>query len=219
MASSRPIAASPSSAPDGVRERLIQAALGEFARHGVEAASVRSLNRAAGARHQSALYYHFGDKWGLVQAVLDHVMDAMLQRQRAALEALQQPAPRAVVRAMVEPFLELARSADGRERLLLMARLSGQSGAQGQAMIAAKVRPVAELAEAHLQAALPDHTPHALSAKLLYGLNALLHTLADRGMQNFWQLSDVPTADLREYLLDFLEGGLRFDGGRAPHSK
>lgn len=201
-----------------VRERLIEAALGELARHGVEATSVRALNRAAGARHQSAIYYHFGDKWGLVQAVLDHITADMLSRQQQALSALRAPAPRAVLEAMIRPFLDFARSAGGRDRLLLMARLSSESGPRGQAMLAAKVRPIARLAEAHLQAALPDQAPQALGAKLLYGLNTVLHTLADRGMHTYWDLGAVPNPELVNYLLDFLEGGLRFSGAGKEHN-
>lgn len=193
-----------------VRARLIAAALGELARHGVEATSVRALNRAAGAKHQSAIYYHFGDKWGLVQAVLDEATDEMLTTQREALKSLETPTPRDVLEAMIRPFLNFARSAGGRDRLLLMARLSSESGTRGQAMLAAKVRPVAQMAEAHLQAALPAQAPQALGAKLLYGLNALLHTLADKGMHKHWDLGAVPNPELVTYLLDFLEGGLRF---------
>ena len=75
---------------DDTRQRLVAAALTEFARKGVEATSIRALNRAAQARHQSAVYYHFGDKWGLVEAVLDFAVTGMLAQVGidATLEAM-----------------------------------------------------------------------------------------------------------------------------------
>ena len=198
---------------DDTRQRLVAAALTEFARKGVEATSIRALNRAAQARHQSAVYYHFGDKWGLVEAVLDFAVTGMLAQQREALSQLAEqsaiPVAR-IVQALVEPSLKMAASAQGRERLLFVARLSDEMGDRGQRLVAARVRPVAALAEQLLQRALPQLTQRALSIKLRYAYNVLLHTLADRGMQQHWELGAVSNTELVAQLQDFLEGGLRF---------
>lgn len=202
---------------DDTRERLIRAALQAFAQVGIEATSVRTINRTADSRHQSAVYYHFGDKWGLVSATLDFSSDAMLAEQAAALTRLEQAGTaevREILRAIVEPFLKMAAAEIGRQRLMLMARLCGEAGERGQALLAAKMRPLAGQAERMLQQCLPQQPADAIGTKLLYGLNALIHTLADRGMQEFWGLGAVSKAQLRAHLLDFLEGGLRHY--RAP---
>src|ERR687891_78479 len=64
-------AATTSTRPTGTTaERLIAAAESLFATHGIDGVSLREINRAAGARNASALQYHFGDRDGLLRAVL-----------------------------------------------------------------------------------------------------------------------------------------------------
>ncbi|MDY6830512.1 MAG: CerR family C-terminal domain-containing protein [Thermodesulfobacteriota bacterium] len=56
---------------DDTKTRLIQAAGEEFAGHGFKGTTVRDICRRAGA-HVGAVNYHFGDKEGLYEAVLDY---------------------------------------------------------------------------------------------------------------------------------------------------
>lgn len=195
------------------RERLIAAALSVLSRGGIEHAPVRQINRAAGVRHQSAVYYHFGDRWGLVEAVLDHATGEMLAEQDRRLrriEAGEEAASvAAIFAAFVEPTLAIAAGETGRERLLFTARLLDEAGSRGQALVAARVRPIAARAERLLLGCLPGHDAVSVSARMLYALNALLHTLADRGMQRHWGLGEVDKARLVAELMAFLEGGLR----------
>ncbi len=196
------------------RTRLIRAGLRVLARGGIEHAPVRAINAAAGVRHQSALYYHFGDRWGFVEAVFEHAVGPMLQAQAERLAALAPAASvTAVLAAFVEPALAAAAGPQGRDRLLFTARLLDEAGERGQALVASRVRPVAERAEALLAPSLPALDRDSLAARTLYALNVLLHTLADRGMQRHWGLARVPRERLVAELMAFLEGGLR---GPAP---
>ena len=52
------------------RERLIRAAEKLFAERGVSGVSLREINREAGAKNAVAVQYHFGDRDGLLRAVL-----------------------------------------------------------------------------------------------------------------------------------------------------
>lgn len=52
------------------REQIISAAEKLFAERGIDAVSLREINRAAGQRNSSALQYHFGDRNGLLRAVI-----------------------------------------------------------------------------------------------------------------------------------------------------
>ncbi len=56
--------------PESTRQRLIAAAEELFAERGIEGVSLREINAAAGQRNATALQYHFGDRHGLVTAVL-----------------------------------------------------------------------------------------------------------------------------------------------------
>ena len=49
------------------KTRLIRAAERLFAENGLGAVSVRDITRAAGAKNESALHYHFGSKEALIR--------------------------------------------------------------------------------------------------------------------------------------------------------
>ncbi|WP_441277681.1 TetR/AcrR family transcriptional regulator [Tardiphaga sp. 172_B4_N1_3] len=65
------------------RARLIRAARTAFAAKGYAAASMDDLTAEAGLT-RGALYHNFGDKKGLLQAVIDQIDAEMLARMRAA---------------------------------------------------------------------------------------------------------------------------------------
>lgn len=65
------------------RARLIQAARKAFAATGYAAASMDDLTAEAGLT-RGALYHNFGDKKGLLQAVIDQIDGEMVARMRAA---------------------------------------------------------------------------------------------------------------------------------------
>ncbi|MEQ5836280.1 TetR/AcrR family transcriptional regulator [Marinobacter sp. NFXS9] len=67
------------------RAKLIQAARKAFAAKGYAASSMDDLTAAAGLT-RGALYHNFGDKKGLLQAVIDQMDSEMLVRMRAARE-------------------------------------------------------------------------------------------------------------------------------------
>lgn len=67
------------------RAKLIQAARRAFAAKGYAASSMDDLTAEAGLT-RGALYHNFGDKKGLLQAVIDQMDAEMLVRMRAARE-------------------------------------------------------------------------------------------------------------------------------------
>jgi TetR/AcrR family transcriptional regulator, regulator of cefoperazone and chloramphenicol sensitivity len=73
---------------DATRDALITAALGVFGRDGFHAASTRAIAEAAGV-NLALIRYHFGGKDGLYLAVFEHIAARILQRQRAAIEAIE----------------------------------------------------------------------------------------------------------------------------------
>src|SRR3569833_4403544 len=95
--------AAPAGADAGdTRRRLIESALNTFAEHGVEAVSIRTITAAAGQGNQTAVHYHFGDKNGLVAAVLDEIAGWLAPLQQEALDELaNNPAASASVRDVV----------------------------------------------------------------------------------------------------------------------
>jgi AcrR family transcriptional regulator len=97
-------------------ERLVSAAEHLFAVHGIDGVSLREITRAAGARNASALQYHFGDREGLLRAVVvkhGHEVEARRHAMLDAYEAEGTTDVRALAGALVRPMAAKLTDADG----------------------------------------------------------------------------------------------------------
>jgi AcrR family transcriptional regulator len=105
------------------RERLIDAAEELFAERGIEAVSLREIVRASGARNTAALQYHFGDRAGLVRAVLERHHGDVEIRRHALLDAYESDGDdlRTLAHALVQPLA--AKLDDGPAYLRILAQL------------------------------------------------------------------------------------------------
>jgi len=106
------------------KQKLLDAARDLFAEHGVEGVSLREITRAAGQGNTSALQYHFGDRAGLLQAVVaphqaqvDARRDALLDE----LEAEDRTGIRELASALVRPSAAMLEAEGGRSYLQIMA--------------------------------------------------------------------------------------------------
>lgn len=86
------------------RERMIEAATEEFAAHGFEGASTRTVAENAGARH-TLVTYHFEGKEGLWLAVMDQVVRSFTNRQIERLEGLRGVDEVVQLRLLLEEFV------------------------------------------------------------------------------------------------------------------
>jgi AcrR family transcriptional regulator len=87
--------------------RLLRAAEDLFAARGIDAVSLREINRTAGAKNASALQYHFGDRDGLLRAVLAKHQADVESRRHAMLDAYESAGRddlRALAAALVRPL-------------------------------------------------------------------------------------------------------------------
>jgi AcrR family transcriptional regulator len=115
--------------PDGTRERLITAAENLFAAQGVGAVSLREIVRASGARNATALQYHFGDRAGLIRALLDRHAADIEARRHALLDALEAAGDsdvRPLAAALVLPLAAKLADPSGRDYLRILAELMNQ---------------------------------------------------------------------------------------------
>lgn len=90
-----------------VRDDLLEAAETLFAERGLAGVSLREIGAAAGATNSNAIQYHFGDRAGLVRAVVAR-HDATVEARRHAvldqLEADGSPTLPALAGALVRPL-------------------------------------------------------------------------------------------------------------------
>jgi AcrR family transcriptional regulator len=76
--------------PLELKGHIARAAARLFAAHGYDATSVRQIVEAAGVA-KPTLYYHFGSKEGLAQALLDLPMTSLIERLRHVAEGPGDP--------------------------------------------------------------------------------------------------------------------------------
>lgn len=97
------------------RARFVDAAQRLFAERSVDSVSLSEITVAAGQKNRNALQYHFGNRAGLLQAIIDsHAPRVHAHRQRI-IDAIEQdtlsPAS-AAARALVQPLTDYVVESD-----------------------------------------------------------------------------------------------------------
>jgi AcrR family transcriptional regulator len=109
------------------RSRLLEAAERLFAERGVDLVSLREITRASGAKNAIALQYHFDDRAGVVQAILDKHLPDVDARRAAMLDQYEAEGladVRVLAAALVRPLAaKLSDKDGGREFLQIYADL------------------------------------------------------------------------------------------------
>jgi AcrR family transcriptional regulator len=113
--------------PESTKQQLITAAEALLAERGIEGVSLREINAAAGQKNSTALQYHFGDRYGLVRAILrKHGLGIDIERHAMldAYEGLGRDDLRELASALVTPSAaKLADRDGGREYLQINAQV------------------------------------------------------------------------------------------------
>jgi AcrR family transcriptional regulator len=143
---------------DGQESRrvLVVTAMRLFADQGIEAVSVRSVNRAAGLA-AAAVHYHFGSKDALLDAAVAYHAHHVLSAIEAACDGLlnqpRRPEPALLVGAFASPYRALLQRdpTTGRPWLAMVAQLI----ASGDARMAELAAPVTRKLEAVTTRAFP----------------------------------------------------------------
>jgi AcrR family transcriptional regulator len=99
------------------REALLDAAESLFAAEGLADVSLAAITRLAGQRNGGAIYYHFGGRDGLLNAIFERHQTALDAARMEALMTLRRrgrPAVSDLVRVVVEPLAGRLDSSSGR---------------------------------------------------------------------------------------------------------
>jgi AcrR family transcriptional regulator len=103
------------------RRKLLDAALALFAERGISGSTMREIRIAAGQSNTAALQYHFGDRAGLLRALLERELPPLVARRKELLACSDDPWSVAAV--FVLPFAEMA---TGSEHQKLVVRFLSQ---------------------------------------------------------------------------------------------
>jgi AcrR family transcriptional regulator len=110
---------------------ILRAAEQLFASKGIDGVSLREINRAARQANAGALHYHFGDRTGLLRAVIDKHRTDTEARRHALLDLYESSGPgdlRSLVAVLVLPMVAKLGDPDGgREYLRINAELCTRS--------------------------------------------------------------------------------------------
>lgn len=102
------------------RTRLLRAAAHLFARKGIDGVRNHEIHALAGQRNESAIHYHFGSRWKIVEAVLQ-------ENEREALALLppleQVSSPKAIVEFLVQRLAMGLDTPHGRDWLRIVSEL------------------------------------------------------------------------------------------------
>lgn len=99
-----------------------------IAEHGLEGVSTRMISRASGQKNNSALQYHFKNREGLIEAILDYRVTPVNQQRLLRLQHLKSqsrlPSTRKLVEVFIEPFAsELLKPIEDTYYVSLLAQL------------------------------------------------------------------------------------------------
>jgi AcrR family transcriptional regulator len=98
------------------RTTLVRAAERLFAEKGIEAVSLNEVSRAAHQRHSNACQYHFDNKEGLIQAIIDKHVPGIAARRNAMFDRMESDGASSledVIGAFVRPVAAKLRDPDG----------------------------------------------------------------------------------------------------------
>ncbi|WP_176596784.1 MULTISPECIES: TetR/AcrR family transcriptional regulator [Sphingobium] len=122
----------PQQRAEDTRERILVAAIREFALGGFDGVSTRTVAEAAGVRH-ALVTYHFQGKEGLWRAALDRTVRTFVERQRARRGGLRGVDDVQKLRLLLEDFIRY--SAENTDLHRLMTHAASGSSPQLEEMI------------------------------------------------------------------------------------
>ncbi|HWE57157.1 MAG TPA: helix-turn-helix domain-containing protein [Acidimicrobiales bacterium] len=191
--------------PEPTRTRLLDAALRLWAVNSIAATSLREIRLEAGQRNGAALQYHFGDKEGVLRALLQREIP-WLERRRAGLLAGVSDL-RSAAAVFVLPFAELA-TGTTHERFVV--QFLSQLHDDVSRSLADVVELIghsnsAEAADAVREWAGLDED--LLAERITVGLSSFLHACAMRAKAE-QRYRGLPADRFRENIVDMFVGSL-----------
>lgn len=162
------------------KDKLLRAAEHLMAERGVDNVTFAEITTAAGQRNNSAVPYYFGDRLGLIRAVLERHTVPIAERRALLLDALgATSALRDAIVALVQPIVEQVQThPGGADYVRIVAHLASHPDLD-PAELGAGSAPVTRRLNATLAAGCSDLPRRLYSLRMELLLVVLFHGLAD----------------------------------------
>jgi AcrR family transcriptional regulator len=174
-----------------------------FAERGIDAVSLRQIGTAAGMRMAGTVAYHFGDKEGLIRAIIDDRDVAIEERRRELLAELERQGRthdlRAVAEVGIRPSVEAIGETGYYQRFLF--QLVRQPNALADAFAAGAMGSALRLLELQIEIGREYLPPTVLEHRKNLGMHMLIGSVADLEAQARGPVDEFVISDLVDCLV------------------
>lgn len=196
------------------RDRLLLTAMHLYAKEGLRAVSLRSISAAAGSKNSAAMHYHFNNKLGVIEALVQMIaLELGRIADQVKVEAPENISLREAFRNTLRPLAELPQTQPwGADAIRFMSRAIAENDPD----IAAAINPVYEAfwqrVDHKLARLVPDLPTEVRQLRLMFMSTNAFHGVAEVASLAHTPLGDLSHFDndqLLDHLVDYLIGGLQ----------
>ena len=196
------------------RTRLLLTALHLYAQEGLDAVSLRRISADAGSRNSAAMHYHFRNKLGVIQALVEMIADELAGAARQIRDQESKPRDlRTAFKNTLRPLAELPeRQPWGRDAIRFMSRVLSESNAETAAVVNPVYASFWGRVDGQLAELLPELPDDVRRLRLMFMSVTVFHGIAEVGSLSHTPLGDLSHFSreaLLDHLADFLIGGLK----------
>ncbi|MFE8070217.1 TetR family transcriptional regulator [Marinobacteraceae bacterium S3BR75-40.1] len=200
---------------ENTRQKILLTAMRLYAEKGLDGVSLRTISAQSGTRNSAAAHYHFGNRIGVIEAIVAFISDHLRPTFHAGLsrlEAQERVDLRDLIKTLFAPYLILSREPEwGPDALRFMAHLHTDNTAEISAVLIRNFQLDMERIEALLHRALPDIPRQMLRVRLAFSLVLLIHGSAEVEL-----LTNTPFGNIRpddatlfHSFVDYVEAAVR----------
>lgn len=197
-------------------EKLLTTAERLYALHGVDSVSTRQISREAGQKNHSALQYHFGNRDGMIDAILQYRMSIVNERRQTMLLQAADDKKlddiRSLIEIMVRPFAEELRHPPSESYYIsLISQLFSQQDSERLYFSDDDHFTAMREATTRLRDRLISQGTHVMSQRLAFLATQMVHSVASWDYQRREGFIVMTPAALERHiatLIDFLHGGI-----------
>ena len=201
---------------EGTREKLLLNAMQLYGSQGIHAVSLRSISTQAGSRNSAAMHYHFKDKLGVIDALIEYIFDQLnsIGREQQLYARVQSGVDlREAIKLCLLPLAELrARHSWGNDALQFLSRLMTESNEDIARISNQHTSTFYQHADAYLAQRLPQLDPRTRKLRMMFMAVNTFHGFAEVASLRRTPLGDLSQTsedELLDQLVDYLAGGLQ----------